>query len=136
MNTATTDPAAASDEAVQRIVRFFDTMTPQSLQQLADIYTEAAYFKDPFHEVRGLAPIEGIYRHMYEALDAPRAAMLAALVRAPTDLDRRPERIRERMGFVLAEMSKAGLIPAGAGGQPSALPLPAFSGGVNCPPRS
>lgn len=72
MNTATTDPAAASDEAVQRIVRFFDTMTPQSLQQLADIYTEDAYFKDPFHEVRGLAPIEGIYRHMYEALDAPR----------------------------------------------------------------
>lgn len=64
--------AAASDEAVQRIVRFFDTLTPQSLQRLADIYTEDAYFKDPFHEVRGLARIEGIYRHMYETLDAPR----------------------------------------------------------------
>lgn len=59
-------------QAVERIVVFFETLTPHSVERLGELYTEDAYFKDPFNEVRGTAAIERIFRHMFVALDAPR----------------------------------------------------------------
>jgi steroid delta-isomerase len=41
------DPRAAAD----RIVRWFETLTPDSLTGLDDCYTPDATFKDPFNEV-------------------------------------------------------------------------------------
>ena len=55
-----------------RVVAFFETLSPASLDQLDTFYTPNAYFKDPFNEVRGLADIRAIFSHMYEALDQPR----------------------------------------------------------------
>ena len=43
------DPQAA----VERIVQFFETLTPQGVEQLDDHYTADATFKDPFNEVQG-----------------------------------------------------------------------------------
>jgi steroid delta-isomerase len=58
--------------AVEKIVVFFETLTPQSVERFADFYTDEAWFKDPFNEVRGVPEIQRIFRHMYVALHEPR----------------------------------------------------------------
>ncbi len=62
----------ATDPRIQRIVDFFELLTPQAVAQMGDLYTADAYFKDPFNEVRGLNEVQHIFRHMYVALDEPR----------------------------------------------------------------
>jgi steroid Delta-isomerase len=57
--------------AVERIVVFFETLQPSSVQGMGDFYAADAYFKDPFNEVRGLVGIRHIFSHMYVALDKP-----------------------------------------------------------------
>lgn len=58
--------------AVERIVVFFETLTPDSVQRFAEFYTDDAYFKDPFHEVRGTPAIAAIFGRMYDNLHQPR----------------------------------------------------------------
>ncbi len=57
--------------AVQRLVDFFEQLQPQDLNRLAELYAAEARFKDPFNEVQGLPAIEGIFAHMFKALDSP-----------------------------------------------------------------
>ena len=64
-----TPPALSA--AVQRLVQFFEQLQPQDLPRLSELYAEDARFKDPFNEVQGLAAIERIFTHMFEALDSP-----------------------------------------------------------------
>jgi hypothetical protein len=66
--TMTTTPIP---QAVERLVQFFEQLQPQDLQRLPDIYSPQARFKDPFNEVQGLGEIEGIFAHMFVALDSP-----------------------------------------------------------------
>jgi steroid Delta-isomerase len=61
----------ASDERIQRIVNFFETLTPQAVAKMGELYTDDAYFKDPFNEVRGLAQVQRVFSHMYVALNEP-----------------------------------------------------------------
>jgi len=58
-------------DAVERLVQFFEQLQPQDLNRLAELYAPEARFKDPFNEVQGLPAIEGIFAHMFEALDSP-----------------------------------------------------------------
>jgi steroid Delta-isomerase len=60
-----------SDPRIQRIVHFFESLTPQAVAQMSDLYTADAYFKDPFNEVRGLSDVQRIFNHMYVALHEP-----------------------------------------------------------------
>jgi hypothetical protein len=53
---------------------------PADLTRLGDFYTPDAYFKDPFNEVRGVAAIQGIFRHMFDALDTPRFVITSRVV--------------------------------------------------------
>lgn len=57
---------------VGRIETFFSTLTPASLNAIADIYAEDARFKDPFSEVGGILAITHIYERMFATLDEPR----------------------------------------------------------------
>jgi steroid Delta-isomerase len=66
--------------AVERIVVFFETLTPQSVERFAQFYTDDAYFKDPFNEVRGIPAIQKIFRHMYTALHEPRFVITGRVV--------------------------------------------------------
>ncbi|MET0855149.1 MAG: nuclear transport factor 2 family protein [Telluria sp.] len=59
-------------EQLDRLVRFYETLSIESLSQLPAIYALDARFKDPFNEVRGVVPITAIFRHMYEQVDEPR----------------------------------------------------------------
>lgn len=69
--------------AVNDIVTFFETITPQSIARVAELYAPDATFKDPFNDVRGLPDIERIYSHMFEALNAPRFIVTSQLVDGP-----------------------------------------------------
>ncbi|WP_295999616.1 nuclear transport factor 2 family protein [Rugamonas sp.] len=60
------------DAALLRLVRFYETLTPQSLARLDHIYAFDARFKDPFNDVRGLAAIRRVFEHMFAQLLEPR----------------------------------------------------------------
>jgi len=66
--------------AVDRIVHVFESLTPESVADLGTIYTEHAHFKDPFNDIRGLAAIQGVFGHMFEALVAPRFVVTRRVV--------------------------------------------------------
>jgi steroid delta-isomerase len=70
------DPRAAADH----IVRWFETLTPDSLTGLDDCYTPDATFKDPFNEVKGVDAIRDIFSHMYRAFDEPRFIVTGRIV--------------------------------------------------------
>ncbi len=63
--------ATPTNDAVERLVQFFEKLQPQDLPRLAQMYARDARFKDPFNEVQGLPAIERIFAHMFEALDSP-----------------------------------------------------------------
>ena len=60
----------STDDAV-RIAAFFENFSREHLARLHEAYTPDARFKDPFHQVRGVAAIEQIYRRMFDTLDEP-----------------------------------------------------------------
>ncbi len=60
------------NNAVETIAQFFQTLSPQRVEQLAAIYADDASFRDPFNQVRGLSEIQRIFRHMYVNLVSPR----------------------------------------------------------------
>ena len=56
-------------KALARIVAFFETIAPDDIVRIDEIYAADAYFRDPFNEVRGVAAIARVYAHMFEGLD-------------------------------------------------------------------
>jgi ketosteroid isomerase-like protein len=63
--------ATPPNDAIDRLVHFFEHLQPQDLPHLSELYAPEARFKDPFNEVQGLHAIERIFAHMFEALDTP-----------------------------------------------------------------
>lgn len=66
------DTNADTTAGLARLVAFFETLSLTSTQRLGAVYTEDAFFKDPFNEVRGLPAITQIFRHMFSQVDDPR----------------------------------------------------------------
>lgn len=64
-----TPPAMGA--AVQRLIHFFEQLSPQDVPRLAEIYAPEARFKDPFNEVQGLSAIARIFAHMFEQVEQP-----------------------------------------------------------------
>ncbi len=62
----------SDDARLARLIDCFESITPHSLQRLAEIYTDDVYFKDPFNEVRGITAVMRIFSHMFEQVDMPR----------------------------------------------------------------
>lgn len=57
---------------IDRLIAFYQTLTPESIGRFAEFYGTGAYFKDPFNEVRGIEAIEQIFTHMFRQVDEPR----------------------------------------------------------------
>jgi limonene-1,2-epoxide hydrolase len=55
---------------------FFESISPADLRRLGTIYTEDAYFRDPFNEVTGVSEIARIFGAMFEHLDDVRFTIL------------------------------------------------------------
>lgn len=64
-------PPRHPDARVARVIEFFEHLRPDDVQRLRTLYGDDAFFKDPFNEVRSRAAIEGIFAHMFLALDEP-----------------------------------------------------------------
>jgi len=47
---------------------YFDRLSPATLNELADFYADDAWFKDPFHEVRGVDKVRAILAHSFAKL--------------------------------------------------------------------
>ncbi len=60
------------EDDLQKLIRFFETINTGNVSQLAQVYSEDVFFKDPFNEVRGLADVVRIFSHMFEQVDSPR----------------------------------------------------------------
>ena len=58
-------------EALARLVNFWEHLAPDSVATLESVYTQDAYFRDPFNEVRGSEELKRVFAHMFETLDAP-----------------------------------------------------------------
>jgi steroid delta-isomerase len=99
---------------IERIVRLFETISPASLDQVAELYTLDARFKDPFNEVQGPEAIRRIFEHMFESLDEPRFIVRDTIVQGRQAFltwdfvfrmkrfDRAPQTIRGGSHLVLA----------------------------------
>jgi ketosteroid isomerase-like protein len=70
--TPAVTPSRCDDARVLRIVDWFESLTPATLDQLPSMYAEQARFKDPFNAVQGVPAIRAIFSHMFKALDQPR----------------------------------------------------------------
>jgi ketosteroid isomerase-like protein len=71
---------AVADEAVAQIRSAFENLSPQSLARLHEVYTDDAWFKDPFNEVQGVPAIRAIFEHMFASLGTPRFVVREAVV--------------------------------------------------------
>jgi ketosteroid isomerase-like protein len=58
-------------QVIQQLVTFFEQLQPADLTRLHELYAPDAQFKDPFNEVQGVAEIERIFAHMFDALTSP-----------------------------------------------------------------
>lgn len=58
--------------ALDRLIDFYQTITPESVTQFPEFYTADAYFKDPFNEVYGVGAIQHIFSHMFQQVESPR----------------------------------------------------------------
>lgn len=57
--------------ALQNVIRFFESVSMESVKDILSIYSADAYFKDPFNEVRGAPAISAIFVHMFAQVDEP-----------------------------------------------------------------
>ena len=64
------------------LIRFYHELSPESVARFPEFYSADAYFKDPFNEVRGIAPIQRIFSHMFKQVDEPRFVVTDQVVDA------------------------------------------------------
>lgn len=72
--------AADCSVAANRLAHFFETLSPQSVAEVAQFYAADARFKDPFNDVRGTPAIAQIFAHMFNALERPRFVVTGQVV--------------------------------------------------------
>ena len=72
--------ALATEDAVTRIVAFFEHLSPADIAQMGQLYAPQARFKDPFNDVEGVPAIQRIFAHMFEALEQPRFVVTGRVV--------------------------------------------------------
>jgi steroid delta-isomerase len=68
----TAQPSPTSPLAIDDVIRFFEAITPESVANFGDYYSDDAYFKDPFNEVHGLPALQHIFTHMFQKVAEPR----------------------------------------------------------------
>jgi steroid Delta-isomerase len=58
--------------ALVRMVDYWQTLTPATVEAIGMAYTDDAYFRDPFNEVTGIDKIRHVFADMFVRLDEPR----------------------------------------------------------------
>ena len=68
-----------SDAALENVKAFWEAISPSTVATLERVYTDDAYFRDPFNEVRGTAELKRIFNHMFETLHEPRFTIVESV---------------------------------------------------------
>ena len=61
-----------AQQGMDDLIRWFETLTPDSAREVERYYSADAFFKDPFNELRGTEAIRRVLVHMFEQVDEPR----------------------------------------------------------------
>jgi steroid delta-isomerase len=72
-----------SYDAAQRfdeIANWFESLSPQTLLHIDQIYAAQATFVDPFNAVHERGLIQAIYQHMFNSLEQPRFKIVRKIV--------------------------------------------------------
>lgn len=64
------------------LIQFYNDFSPASVARFPEFYSDDAWFKDPFNEVRGIAAIQRIFSHMFSQVAAPRFVVTEKVVDA------------------------------------------------------
>lgn len=59
-------------DALPKLIQYWQTLTPETVSALKNIYAEDATFQDPFNAVRGLPAITHIFHDMFVRLHDPK----------------------------------------------------------------
>lgn len=78
MNTAPPVPPE-NDAALHELVGRYQNLSLDNLSSLLQLYSDDAWFKDPFNQVTGRAAIGKIFTHMFRTVHEPRFAVTSAL---------------------------------------------------------
>ncbi len=68
-----------SEQALRRYVDFFESLTPNRLVEMEEVFAPEARFSDPFNDVFGVEAIEGVFRHMYATTEGARFEVIEAV---------------------------------------------------------
>ena len=67
---------------IDELISFYHALSPESVANFPKFYSADAYFKDPFNEVHGIAPIQHIFSHMFKQVGEPRFVVTGKVVDA------------------------------------------------------
>jgi ketosteroid isomerase-like protein len=56
---------------IDKLLDWYQRLTPSSLSDIAEFYHETASFQDPFNHVRGAPQIAAVFQHMFETTRRP-----------------------------------------------------------------
>jgi steroid delta-isomerase len=66
-------------DALERLVNYWQTLTPASVPAIDAVYAAEARFRDPFNDARGLADIRRVFAEMFVRLDEPRFTVIETI---------------------------------------------------------
>jgi ketosteroid isomerase-like protein len=69
----------STENRLQEIVEFFESMQSSDVFRLHEIYCSNAKFKDPFNQVQGTEAIGQIFSHMFASMKQPRFVVTTQL---------------------------------------------------------
>jgi len=69
---------------LRSFISFFETLTPQSLETIGNIYSKDALFKDPFNQTSGLPALRAVFEDMFEQLHEPAFLVLEVIEQPAT----------------------------------------------------
>jgi len=64
--------AGPTHAALERLIAWYETLTPETLERIDAYYARDARFKDPFNDVSGRTAIRRVFAHMFASTEAPR----------------------------------------------------------------
>ncbi len=62
-----------------RLVDYWQTLTPASVNELPTLYAADACFRDPFNDITGIEKIQHIFADMFVRLDAPKFEIIETI---------------------------------------------------------